>query len=272
MGENVAAHAAASATSSADAVSHAAAAAVDSDDATFWASQLGEAGPVIFTLDLGEVRDISLMKISWEFPAQSFAIAASLDGKQWSEVFSTTVNVGKASHIPLSSIAASSVRVEMKSPHPVDGALAGKPLFGIRSLAILASRSSLALDDCAAAATSADAGDKYFAVSVSHADSGASGALRAEVPALTAAEASLSAALSDVARAAAQLSSCPSAATLAAGALSVNSALSQTFSNGRGSDGLDALVDSINGFDDGAVKTLLASARSAIVGMRGALS
>merc|ERR1719148_113873 len=138
--ENVAAHAAAFATSSVNSASHAAAAAVDSDDAAFWASKPGLAGPVILTVSLGEVRDISLMKIAWEFPAKSFAVSVSTDGKQWSEVFSTTTNVLKNSNIPLSLATASSVWVEMRQTHSVDGHFFDQPLFGIRSLSLLASR------------------------------------------------------------------------------------------------------------------------------------
>merc|ERR1719410_1030159 len=112
--ENVAAHAAASATSSAGSPSHAAAAAVDTDAATFWASRPGESGPVVFSVDLGEVRSMSLMKIAWEFPAQSFAVSVSADGQTWHEVFTTSVNVLKETRIPLDLIAAKSVRVEMR--------------------------------------------------------------------------------------------------------------------------------------------------------------
>jgi len=269
--ENVAAHAAVSATSSANSAAHAAAAAVDGDDATFWASQPGEAGPVVLTMALGEVRDLNLMKINWEFPAQSFAIAVSADGQQWTEVFSTTVNMAKTSRIPLNSIAGSSVRIEMKKAHPLDGSVAGKPVFGIKSLAILAPRSSVSLDDCAAASQSVDARDKYFAVSVSRFDAGASAALRAELPALVAAKASLSAALGAVAEAGTQVSSCPGTATLAAGGFAANTASAQGFRGSFGAAGIDALVDSMNGFDEVEVKALLASAKSTIVGVRGAL-
>jgi len=262
--ENVAAHAAAFATSSANAVAHAAAAAVDGDEATFWASRPGEAGQVAFTVDLGEVRSISLMKIKWEFPAQSFALAVSLDGKQWTEVFSTTVNMVKTSRIPLSLIAASSVRIEMRKPHPLAGLLSGKPLFGIKSLAILAPRLAVSLDDCAAAALSKDARDKYFAVSVGQFDAAPSAALQAEMPALAAAKASVSAALSDVANAGAKLSGCAGTSSFAAGGLVAQSARQRLVSSGRS-------VDATSGFDEGDVKTLLASARSTILGVRSAL-
>merc|ERR1719367_2062831 len=75
--ENVAAHAAAAATSSADTVAHTAAAAVDSDDETFWASRPGESEPVALTIELGDARSIDLMRISWQFPAESFVVSIS---------------------------------------------------------------------------------------------------------------------------------------------------------------------------------------------------
>merc|ERR1719251_309518 len=93
--ENAAAHAAVAATSFANSASHAPAAAVDSDDATFWASRPGDAGPVSLTIDLGEARNINIVKILWEFPAQSFAVSVSSDGSEWTEVFATSVNMVK---------------------------------------------------------------------------------------------------------------------------------------------------------------------------------
>merc|ERR1712228_720739 len=200
-------HAAVAATSSANAASHSAAAAVDGDDATFWASSPGEAGAVSLTIDLGETRSLDLMRISWEFPAQSFAISASPDGRDWSEVFSTSVNMVNVNHIPLN-IAAKSVRVEMKQAQGTSS------VYGITSLALFAPRLEASLDDCETAASSKDARDKYFAVSVNHVELASSAALRAELPALVAAKASLSTALSAVAGA--KLSSCPGTSTLAA--------------------------------------------------------
>merc|ERR1712060_946739 len=120
------------------------------------------------------------------------------DGQDWKEVFSTSVNVVKVNHIPLS-IEAKSLRVEMR--HTLE------PVYGIKSLALFAPRLQAALDDCAAAAATNDARDKYFAVSVNHFEPSA--ALRAELPALVAAKASLSTALSAVAGAGQKLSSCP---------------------------------------------------------------
>merc|ERR1719330_2299655 len=253
--ENVASHAAAEATSSANAASHAAAAAVDADDATFWASKPGDAGPVALTIDLGEARSVNLLKIVWEFPAQAFAVSVSPDGLEWTEIFATTVNMLQVNRIPLG-LTASKVRVDMKLPHPLHKPASGQPVYGIKSIAVLAPRLEVAADDCAAASQSKDARDKYFPVSASDFDPAASAALRAEFPALAAAAASLSTALAAIAA----LPGCDGeAALLRASALLTTSSLIRR-------DG-----DAIEGFDDADVKQLLATARSVIVAARDAL-
>lgn len=252
--ENVAAHAAVAATS-ANSISHAAAAAVDTDDATFWASRPGDDRPVALTIDLGEARNINLMKIVWEFPAQSFVVSVSSGGPEWIEAFATTVNMVRESRIPLG-LTASKVRVDMKKPHPLGGSLSGEPIYGIKSIAVLASRLDVALDDCGTASQSKDARDKYFPVVVSDFAPDASAALQAELPAVAAAKASLSAALGDVVA----LPGCSDeAALLGTSALLVTSSKTQ-------SDG-----DAAAGLDNADVKLLLATARSMIVNARDAL-
>jgi len=225
--ENVAAHAAAAATSSADSVAHTASAAVDTDDATFWASRPGESEPVTLTIDLGEARSVDLMKISWQFPAESFVISVSVDGRDWTEVFSTAINMLKVNRI--------------------------------KSLAVLAPRLAVALDDCGVVSQSRDARDKYFAVSVADYNFAPSAALRSELPALAAAKASLSKALSEVVDAGQKLPGCVSMAVLSAG------------SQGRVGDvgSVHRAVES--GVDEVDVKMLLATARSVIVATREAL-
>ena len=265
--ENVAAHVAAAASSSANSAFHAAAAAVDTDDATFWASRPGDAGPVTLTIELGEARTINVMKIAWEFPAQTFAVSVSSDGTEWTEVFATAVNMVKTSRIPLG-LTARKIRVDMRKPHPLDGAFAGQAVYGIKSIALLAPRLEAALVDCSIASQSKDARDKYFMVSVSDFDPASSAALRAELPALAAAKTSLSSALSEVAA----LPSCDSGvammSTSSVKSMLVHDSSSRTRARG---EGVPDLVSSMNGVDEVDVKMLLAVARSTIVGARGAL-
>jgi len=251
--ENVAAHVAAAATSSANADSHAAAAAVDTDDTTFWASRPGVSGPVALTIDFGEARSIDLLKIVWEFPAQSFAVSVSL-GDSWTEVFATAVNMVRVSRIPLG-LMASKVRVDMKKPHPLAGTLSGQLIYGIRSIVALAPRLEAALDDCTTASHSKDARDKYFPVVVPDFDPTASAALRAELPAVAAAMASLNVALGDIVA---------SPTCDGKEALLRTSTLYVTSSDPQ----IGGVTD---GHDDADVKLLLATARSMIVGMRDAL-
>jgi len=251
--ENVAAHAAVVATSSANAASHAAAAAVDADDATFWASKPGDAGPTELTIDIGEARHISTVKIAWESIAQSFSVSVSSDGSSWTEVFATTVNVEQASIVPIG-LTASRVRLEMSKP--LGGASSGRPLFGIKTVVALAPRMAPSLDDCSAASSSTDARDKYFPVAVSDFDLSASATLHAELPALASARTSLSTALSEVAA----LPGCSNGAVMLAAA-SVLSASSETL---RANDVAD-------GGGSAEVEQLLATARSIIVGAREAM-
>lgn len=252
--ENVAAHVAAAATSSANADSHAAAAAVDTDDTTFWASRPGVVGPIALTIDFGEARSIDLLKIVWEFPAQSFAVSVSVGDSEWTEVFATAVNMVRVSRIPLG-LMASKVRVDMKKPHPLAGTLSGQLIYGIRTIVALAPRLEAALDDCITASHSKDARDKYFTVVVPDFDPTASAALRAELPAIAAAMASLSVALGDIVA----LPSCDGKE-----ALLTTSSLNVASSNPRTGGVTD-------GYDDADVKLLLATARSMIVGARDAL-
>merc|ERR1712039_1041879 len=138
------------------------------------------------------------MKISWEFPAKAFAVSLSEDGEHWSEVFATSVNVESSTAITLEGRRASKVRLVMQEPHPLDGALGGHMLYGVRSVSVLSPRLHAVADNCAAAEKSKDARDKYFASFVSEFDPAASQALQGELPALMAGKAALGAAVSEV--------------------------------------------------------------------------
>jgi len=250
--ENVAVLAAAEATSSADAVSHAAAAAVDSDDATFWASRFGEVGPVSLTIDLGEARWVDLMKIDWEFPASSYAVAIFSEN-QWTEVFAMSGNVVKASRIPLG-LTASKVRLDMKGPSPSIGAASDRPAYGIKSVVLLSPRLQASLGECADVSQSKDARDKYFAIPVSDFEPAFSTALQAEMPALLAAIASLRVALSEVVA----LPQCSAGASMF---------MTARESTTRSRD-VVLKSSSISSFDESDVKILLAAAKAKILSAR----
>lgn len=204
--EDVAAMAAASASSTADASAHGAWAAVDGNGATYWASH-GANGPVSMTVDLGDVYMLDAVNIAWEYPAKSFSVAISVDGQQWTDVFATSVNVLSGTSISLGGKQASKVKVVMQE--------ARGEVFGIRSIGVLAPSMRSVLEDCATAAKSTDARDKYFTAYVSEFDSSASQAFMGEVAPLAEAVASLSRVTSDVAEVVPKLSLCSKGAALA---------------------------------------------------------
>jgi len=255
--ENVAAHAAAEATSSADSSSHAAAAAVDTDDATFWASSFGEVGPVSFNIDLGEARRVDLMKIAWEIPALTYSVFAMSEGNHWTEAFAMSGNVVKTSRIPLG-LTTSKIRVDMKDPSPSHYTFSNQPAYGIKSVVLLSPRLQAGLEDCDVASQSKDARDKYFAVSVADFDPAASSAVRTELPALAAATASLRGALGEVVA----LPPCNDGAAMIT--TSTNSTVKHRDAT--------TLQGSISKFDEYDVENLLAEAKSMIVKARAALN
>merc|ERR1711920_265332 len=255
--ENVAVHAAAEATSSADSTSHAAVAAVDADDATFWASSLGDVGSVSLTIDFGEARRVDFMKIAWEFPALSYSVFAMTEGNHWTEAFAMSGNAVKTSRIPLG-LTASKIRVDMKEPSPSHGTFSNQPAYGIKAVVLLSPRLQASLGDCAVVLQFKDARDKYFAVSVADFDPAASSAVRMELPALAAATASLRGALGEVVA----LPPCDDGASMIM--TSSNSTVNRR----------DAATPqgSITHFDESDVKNLLAEAKSTILSARAALN
>ena len=117
------------------------------------------------------------------------------------------------------------------------GAFQGHAVYGIRTLAVRAPRLRSIVEDCALAAKSADARDKYFETYVGGAAPGASKALRSELPSLEAwpcfhstpcgsmcvcvcvcrcqaARASVATVVSELGRVLPQISSCRGAASL----------------------------------------------------------
>merc|ERR1719160_346524 len=92
--------------------------------------------------------------------------------------------------------------------HQAAGHFHGHALYGIRKMSVFAPRLETVLEDCAAAAKSNDARDKYFATYVSESASCSSKTLRSELPSLEAARASVAAATAELADLLPKLSSC----------------------------------------------------------------
>lgn len=260
--QNAALQAAAAATSTFEASAHGAWAAVDGSDATYWASKL-DSGPATLTVDLGAERPIESVKIAWAYAAKSFKISLSSDGVQWSEVYATSVNVVRHTAVDAGGRRASQLKIEMLEASPTDGQLNGRSIFGISSVVALAPRLEPVLDDCAAAAKSADARDKYFLVSVAEFDPSAQAALKNAMPALEGAAASLSAVVSELNAVVPKLAQCRPAALLekAAGG---NFAAVATRRLAAASSSASGGVSS--------QEELLAAARTAVVAVRSVLA
>merc|ERR1712036_78638 len=96
--------------------------------------------------------------------------------------------------------------------HQAAGNFHGHALYGIRALNVQAPRLQSIVEDCAAAAKSNDARDKYFATYVGEFASCSSKALRSELPSLEAARASVAAVTSELSEVLPKLSSCRGAA------------------------------------------------------------
>jgi len=267
--EDVAARGAITASSSADAAAHGAGMAVDGSSSTFWASALNPSGPVTITADLGAEKQLSEVSVDWEFPAKAFTVSVSTDGVKWSEVYSTDSNILSTSSISLGAMPATKVRLVMRE---ASESFQGHPVYGIRTLAVLAPRLRSILEDCAIAAKSGDARDKYFETHIGGAP-GASKALRSELPSLEAARASVATVVSELSQVLPKISSCRGAARL----IRTEGSSSVFGQGGLRTGGGNALsqvardVDRQNGIDTEGVGALVKEARRVIIAARSAL-
>jgi len=264
---NVAAKAAVMASSTANVLSHGAAMAVDGNAGTFWASKFDDTNePVEFVLDLGEAHKLHSIDLSWEFPARAFSVSLSADGQHFQEAFATDANVVTSSQVPLGNVDARILRIVMHEPHPTHARFQGHLLYGIRSVAVYAHRLRAVISECAKAAKSSDARDKYFLSYVSESDPFPAKALRSELPSLEAAKASLAGTISELADVLPQLSYCGaqalSSVTMPKRALPTR--LMSTTHTGT------ALVK--NGLDSDYLDLLLTEARMSVIGIRRVLA
>lgn len=192
---NVASKAAASASSTVDAVSHGADAACDDDGASYWASKFDVSDPVTFEINLGSPHTVTSINVDFEHVAQGFSVFVTSDGAHWAETYSTDANVLKHVSVPGGGSVVSSVKLVLRKPHAVLGTLGGHSIYGIRFIAVLSPQLRPVLESCNVAAGAPDARDKYFTSAVSSFDPAIVSKLNAELPSLASADASLSAAL-----------------------------------------------------------------------------
>lgn len=209
---NAACKTAASASSTASAF-HGASLAVDGRPGTFWASKFDDVEhPVVFAVDLGQRMQVEDIVISWEFAPKAFAVATSLDGVHFTEIFATDVNIVSETRLRVAT-EAQALKVTMLEPHPTLGALGGHRLYGIRTFSVRAPAMVTVAEPCADAARTRDARDKYFAVSVRESSSDAGKRLAGELPAFEAAKSSLAAAASELSSVLAAMPACARKAT-----------------------------------------------------------
>ena len=158
--------------------------AVDSNEATYWASKFDDIDkPVTLTVDLGAKSQIQEMKIDWAFPAKAFTVSVSLDGKEFTDVYSVNVNILKTSRVMIGRSAAA-VKIIMREPHALYGRHESHKLYGIKSIALFANQLATIVEECGTAARSNDARDKYFLSRVSDFDPASGRALDSELPTL----------------------------------------------------------------------------------------
>ena len=88
--------------------------AVDGNSDTYWASKFDDTrSPVEYVVDFGDAQNLHSIELSWEFPARSFAIASSMDGVHFTDVYATDANVLKTSRVSLGDVVARKLRISM---------------------------------------------------------------------------------------------------------------------------------------------------------------
>jgi hypothetical protein len=84
--------------------------AVDGDPATRWSSAFAD--PQWISVDLGALRQLSMIKLSWENAyATAYRVQISANGHTWKSVYSTTTGRGGIVTIPTGKVTARHVRV-----------------------------------------------------------------------------------------------------------------------------------------------------------------
>jgi len=268
--EDIAHGAPVSATSTAEEGSHGAVKAVDGGEKTYWVSALDADGAQHFTVDFGAQRTLVSAVIEWEFPAMDYSLQVSTDGETWTDAFATDVNGLFTSRIYLGYAHAAKARLVLRKAHPVYGQFHGKKAIGIRRFAVIAPRLEAVVEKCDVAAKSADARDKHFLAYVGNFDPCPSKELRAEVPTLESALASLASASSKLAAKFPALGACGVKSFLSVGRGQLwEDVAHEEFATGSAGSGVSGLVRRMNSLPDGAAaveaaRAVVEKARAAI--------
>lgn len=265
--QDVAANAAATASSTVNAASHGAAMAVDGQMKTFWASKYDDtAGPVEFLVDLGSIHTLHDMEVFWEFPARAFSVSLSTDGSHFTEVFATDANVMPTSRLALGGSEGRKVRITMKEPHPTGATFQGHRLYGIRTVSVYAQGLRAVVSDCGKASKSSDARDKYFLTAATEFDEAPAKSFLSELPALESARVALAANIAELSDALPKLESCGMhALSRQRASQKLGQMRKQIVARGSSASLLSAV-------DTEDLDVLLKAARSTIISIRGALA
>jgi len=270
-GTNVALKSAISASSSADTVAHGASMAVDGSSSTFWASALDPTEPVTLTVDLGGSQKLTSLAIAWEFPAKAFAVSVSSDGVKWTEVFATDSNLLASTEVSLGAVTATKVRVIMHEAHALYGVFQGHKVYGIADLAISAAGLQAIVEDCATAAKSHDARDKYFQSFAGEFGPCSSKALRSELPSLEAARASVASTVSELVDVLPKIASCHAAGFLVSNVTGTQNLNFGLYASSGTTLRNHAKASSGDVVPAASVTALLKEARSVVIAARSAL-
>ncbi|KFH00496.1 F5/8 type C domain-containing protein [Toxoplasma gondii VAND] len=148
--------------------------AVDGHSVTYWASQNfpvnAVPAAVFFDIDLGEKYKLNTAVIDWEYPAMSYSISTSIDGKTFTLCTRNHVNSLYSTLDDMKSSVGRYVRLTLEKPHPVNGRIDDNLLYGIREFAIYSNRLRSIVQSCGVAKNSSDARDKYFLELVAEVD------------------------------------------------------------------------------------------------------
>merc|ERR1712241_522741 len=197
--------------------------------------------------------------------AKSFAVYASSDGQTFAEVYSNSVNVQKQTHIVLGGKIATALKIVMREPHAVHGRLEGHSLYGIASVDVFSSQLATVVEDCAVAAKSKDARDKFFLARASEFDPVSGAALDNELISLEAAKSALAGVASELADAMPKLGFCSVATNL----LSTGRRIATGLSRATRHEPLAVAIQDKVDMDD--AHALLEEVRASIMDVRKAL-
>jgi len=180
----------------------------DGDTHSYWASAPDPVSRVDVQLDFGTAKQIKVIELDWEHPAQAFELQVAMYGRKWATIFATSGNNLQTTKYVGPIVSGTALCIRMAQPHPTLGNSDGHAVYGIRGIRVLAASARPVVQDCAEAEDNTDAKDKFFMVAVPELNPGAASAAKANAVLLQAAEAHLGNSLSELYVAMPMLAAC----------------------------------------------------------------